>query len=96
MTENQTALAESQKLNQVLRAMGSVIAVVLAVALFLWVAERFVRLLVGFVRLWIFIVRLVANPLSFIIRLLIRGVRILLPLLRREQAALACLFTATG
>ena len=87
MTENQTALAESQKLNQVLRAMGSVIAVVLAVALFLWVAERFVRLLVGFVRLWIFIVRLVANPLGFIIRLLIRGVRILLPLLKREQAA---------
>ncbi len=82
MTENQ-----NYRLDQVLRTMGSVIAVVLALALFLWIADRVVRLLIGVVRLGASIIRMVANPLSFVVRLLIRGVRILLPLLKRESEA---------
>ncbi|MBI3244652.1 MAG: hypothetical protein HYZ49_20430 [Chloroflexi bacterium] len=77
----------NNKLNQVLRTMGSAVAIVLALALFLWGADRFVRLIIGFVRLWVTITSVVVNPLVFVTRLLIRGIRILLPLFKRDSSA---------
>ena len=85
MSETQNLPATNYRLDQVARTVGAVVAVVVALAMFLLIADRIVRLLIGFVRSWLFVFRLIIGPLGFLLRLLVRGIKILLPLLKRES-----------
>lgn len=84
MSETQNLPVRSDRLDQVARTAGTVVAVVVALAMFLLIADRIVHLLIGFVRSWLFVFRLIAGPVGFALRLLVRGLKILLPLLKRE------------
>ncbi len=86
MSESQELPAKSYRLDQVVRTVGAVVAVVVALAMFMLIADRIVRLLIGFVRSWLSVFRLIASPVGFALRLLVQGIKILLPLLKRMQS----------
>ncbi|MEK7323992.1 MAG: hypothetical protein AAB217_01895, partial [Chloroflexota bacterium] len=62
MSETQNLPATSYRLDQVARTVGAVVAVVVALAMFLLIADRIVRLVIGFFRMWAFVFRLFASP----------------------------------
>ncbi len=87
MSESQDTPVRGYRLDQVVRTVGAVVAVVVALAMFLLIADRMVRFLIGFFRMWAFVFRLIASPLGFALRLLVRGIKILLPLLKQERSS---------
>ncbi len=87
MSESQNLPMESYKLDQVVRTAGAAVAFVLALAMFFLIADRIVRLLIGFFRMWLFVFRLIITPVGFALRLLVQGIKILLPLLKRVRSS---------
>ncbi len=87
MSESQNLPERNYKLDQVVRTAGAAVAFVLALAMFFLIADRVVRFLIGFVRVWLSVFRLIIMPVGFALRLLVQGIKILLPLLKRTRSA---------